>query len=61
MAKRRGLKTLLQQIGKITVPKPKQRKMWLINPTTKIVPSKKIYNRKKLKQELKNLLKTLDN
>ena len=33
----------------IKIPKLKQRVIWEFNPVTKIVPSKKIYNRNKLK------------
>jgi hypothetical protein len=33
----------------IKIPKLKQRVIWEFNPITKIVPSKKIYNRNKLK------------
>lgn len=33
----------------IKIPKLKHRVVWGFNPVTKIIPSKKIYNRKKLK------------
>jgi len=33
----------------IKIPKLKQRITWGFNPTTRTIPSKKIYNRKKLK------------
>ncbi|MDD4329878.1 MAG: hypothetical protein PHD79_07975 [Aliarcobacter sp.] len=33
----------------IKIPKLKQRVIWEFNPVTKTVPSKKIYNRNKLK------------
>lgn len=33
----------------IKIPKLKQRLIWSFNPVTKVVPSKKIYNRNKLK------------
>ncbi len=33
----------------IKIPKLKQRVIWSLNPVTKTVPSKKIYNRNKLK------------
>ena len=35
----------------IKIPKLKQRVIWKFNPDTKIVPSKKIYNRNKLKYQ----------
>lgn len=33
----------------IKIPKTKQRVTWGFNPSTRVKPSKKIYNRKKLK------------
>jgi hypothetical protein len=33
----------------IKVPKIKQRVIWGFNPVSRVVPSKKIYNRKKIK------------
>ncbi|MCT7466542.1 MULTISPECIES: hypothetical protein [Aliarcobacter] len=33
----------------IKIPKLKQRVIWEFNPVTKTIPSKKIYNRNKLK------------
>ena len=36
---------------------PKIRKKWAINPKTRVKKSKKIYNRKKLKKELKEVIK----
>lgn len=37
--------------------KTKSRGLWLMNPTTKVKQSKKVYNRKKNKSEAKNILK----
>lgn len=34
----------------IKIPKLKKRVIWGFNPSTKTIPSKKIYNRKKLKK-----------
>lgn len=34
----------------IKIPKIKQRVTWGFNPSTRTVPSKKIYNRKKLRK-----------
>lgn len=39
------------------MPKIKIRKTWAINPKTRVKPSKKIYKRTKLKQELKRIIK----
>ena len=36
----------------IKVPKLKQRVIWDFKPTTRIKPSKKLYNRKKIKNEI---------
>ena len=36
---------------------PKIRKKWVINPKTRIKKSKKVYNRKKIKKELKETIK----
>lgn len=44
---------------KINPNKVKIRKFWVINPVTRIVPNKKKYDRKRLKQELHKILKEL--
>jgi hypothetical protein len=36
----------------IKIPKLKQRVIWDFKPTTRIKPSKKLYNRKKIKNEI---------
>jgi hypothetical protein len=36
----------------IKIPKLKQRVIWDFKPTTRIKPSKKLYNRKKSKNEI---------
>jgi len=35
----------------------KIRKVWLINPKTRVKPNKKIYNRGKAKEEFRKMLK----
>jgi len=35
----------------------KIRKVWLINPKTRVKPNKKIYNRGKAKEEVRKMLK----
>lgn len=35
----------------------KVRKRWLINPVTRVVPNGKIYDRKKIKKELREIKK----
>lgn len=52
---KRGYKVLF----KIKLPKVKTRKFWVINPVTRVVPNKKVYDRKKSKQELRKILKEL--
>lgn len=37
----------------------KIRRMWVMNPVTRVVPNKKAYNRQRSKKELRDMLKEL--